>query len=775
MFILGILILAFPITAFAIQILIGKRLSPGGAWISVLAIFLSLICAVGIFVKVLTEPIPPGSARVHFRRVYPSDAIVYLKSGETLEGTIVERIPKRDVKLQEVGKTELTTIPVDEIENIEEGWRWIDLSGRKIPHFTKGGSGGIYIGMRFDTTTAIALLMVTITCSFITLFSIGYMHGDPRYSRFFAYLSLFSFAMLLLVLSDNLFTLFIGWELMGLCSYLLIGFWFERPGVHISPATAGTKAFMTTKIGDVLLFIGMMIAFVSLGSFQFDNIFDGVTRGDLNSGWLTVAGLMIFCGAIGKSAQFPLHTWLPDAMEGPTPVSALIHAATMVAAGVFLVARMFPILTPNASLAVAYIGGFTAIFAATIAIVRMDIKRVLAYSTVSQLGYMMLGLGVGSYVAGVSHLITHGFFKALLFLGSGSVIHAVGTQDMRNMGGLRKKMPITFWTFLIGTLSISGVPFLFSGFWSKDAILGATLGYVMAHPGHILLFLMSIIAAGMTAFYMFRLVYMTFFGEPRDEEAYHHAHESPTNMTIPLIVLAIFSLAIVNPLWFNEDFIQSSHIGATVEEVEHANLLSDTSIPLVSNSSNPGRASAESAISPLGRPLLFAEATVLYAAEGEHDGNAHLIAMILSIVMAGLGILFATLFYLTKRYSAERVTARFRGFYTVLWNKYYFDEIYDKLFVKPLIGPITGLIGGFDLSVIDGIVNGMGTIWRWISDISGRIDYFGVDGLVNGVASVTIYSARVRRIQTGLIQNYLLLIFGGIGGLVILMLILRAI
>ncbi|MFQ6042493.1 MAG: NADH-quinone oxidoreductase subunit L [Candidatus Poribacteria bacterium] len=763
MFILGILILAFPITAFVIQILIGKRLSPRGAWISVLAIFVSLICAIGVFVKVLRES--QGPERVHFRRVYPSDATVYLKSGEKLEGTIVERIPGNDVKLQEksprpplvkgeIGKAKLTTIPIDEIENIEEGWKWIDLGGRKI-----------YIGMRFDATTAIALLMVSITCSFITLFSIGYMHGDPRYSRFFAYLSLFSFAMLLLVLSDNLFTLFIGWELMGLCSYLLIGFWFERSGVHISPATAGTKAFMTTKIGDVLLFIGMMIAFASVGSFQFDNIFDGVTRGNLNGAWLTVAGLMIFCGAIGKSAQFPLHTWLPDAMEGPTPVSALIHAATMVAAGVFLVARMFPILTPNASLTVAYIGGFTAIFAATIAIVRMDIKRVLAYSTVSQLGYMMLGLGVGSYVAGVSHLITHGFFKALLFLGSGSVIHAVGTQDMQNMGGLRKKMPITFWTFLIGTLSISGVPFLFSGFWSKDEILGATLDYVMSHPGHILLFLMSIIAAGMTAFYMFRLVYMTFFGEPRDEEAYHHAHESPANMTIPLIVLAIFSFAIVNPLWFNEDFINSSKLDMTTTTTGHANLPANAPIALATNPGDIGySASAESG-----------GATVLYAAEGEHDGNAHLIAMILSIVMAGLGILFATLFYLTKRYSAERVTERFRGFYTVLWNKYYFDEIYDKLFVKPLIGPITGLVGRFDLSVIDGIVNGMGTIWRWISDISGRMDYFGVDGLVNGIASATIYSARLRRIQTGLIQNYLLLIFGGIGGLVILMLILRAI
>ncbi len=749
MFTLGILILAFPITAFAIQIFIGKRLAPKGAWISVVAIFASLICAVGVFVKVLSQ-----EDRAHFRRIFPETATVHLKNGSQVEGSIVKRVSNEPIEIQVNG--EHRTIHRDEIAQIEEGWNWINLGKSKIA-----------IGMRFDTSTAIALLMVTITCSVITLFSIGYMHGDPRYSRFFAYLSLFSFAMLLLILSDNLLTLFIGWELMGLCSYLLIGFWFERKGVHIAPSIAGTKAFMTTKLGDVLLFIGMMIAFVSVGSLQFDSIFDGVAHGDLNGAWLTAAGILILCGAIGKSAQFPLHTWLPDAMEGPTPVSALIHAATMVSAGVFLVARMFPILTPNASLVVAYIGGFTAIFAATIALVRLDIKRVLAYSTVSQLGYMMLSLGVGSYFAGIYHLITHGFFKALLFLGSGSVIHAVHTQDMRNMGGLRKKMPITFLTFLIGALSISGVPVLFSGFWSKDKILGATLEFVTKQPGHFLLFVMSIVAAGLTAFYMFRLVYMTFFGKPRDEEAYHHAHESPKSMWIPLVVLAFFSLAIVSPLWFNEGFIVDPPRAyeMTAEGTEHANLPLDAPIALATNPGGVGHSTTTGAV----------DSTVLYAAEGEHHSNAHTIAMILSIVMAGLGILFATLFYLTKRYSAERMTERFRGFYTVLWNKYYFDEIYDKLFIKPLIGPITGLFGRFDLSVIDGIVNGMGTIWKWISDISGIIDYYVVDGLVNGVASVTIYSARARRIQTGLLQNYLLLIFGGIGGLVILMLILKAI
>ena len=371
------------------------------------------------------------------------------------------------------------------------------------------------MGFYFDSVTAMMLLVVTIVSSLVHIFSIGYMHGDPRYPRFFAFLSLFSFSMLFLVVSDNLLGIYIGWELVGLCSYLLIGFWFEKD----SAADACKKAFLTTRVGDVGMFVGMMMLFTKFHTFALygeGGIFAAVAN--LGSGdivWLSIAGVLIFCGAIGKSAQVPLHTWLPDAMEGPTPVSALIHAATMVAAGVYLTARMFPILTPDSSLTIAYVGGITAIVAATIAIVRFDIKRVLAYSTISQLGFMMLGIGAGSYVAGLFHLTTHAFFKALLFLGSGSVIHALAVhngshgddhdhesehhdaehgetehhddagfdshgipaeQDMRHMGGLRRKMPITFLTMLIATLSISGVPFVFSGFWSKDAILAGVLG-----------------------------------------------------------------------------------------------------------------------------------------------------------------------------------------------------------------------------------------------------------------------------------------------------------
>ena len=440
----------------------------------------------------------------------------------------------------------------------------------------------ISMGFYLDSVTVIMLIVVTLVSSLVHIFSIGYMHGDPRYPRFFAYLSLFSFSMLFLVVSDNLLGIYIGWELVGLCSYLLIGFWFEKD----SASNACKKAFLTTRVGDIGMFIGMMMLFTKFKTFSLhDGSQNGIftlaeatlTTGDMF--WLSAAGILIFCGAIGKSAQVPLHTWLPDAMEGPTPVSALIHAATMVAAGVYLTARMFPILTVSSSLVIAYVGGITAIVAATIAIVRFDIKRVLAYSTVSQLGYMMLAIGAGSYVAGLFHLTTHAFFKALLFLGSGSVIHAFHAmhshshdqghdeshvddeahehddhslvhehgseippdQDMRNMGGLRRKMPITFITMLIATLSISGVPFVFSGFWSKDKILAGVLGRAMEWNSihHYILFALALLAACITAFYMFRLIFMTFFGEPRNQEMHNMAHESPWVMTAPLIILAV--------------------------------------------------------------------------------------------------------------------------------------------------------------------------------------------------------------------------------------------
>ena len=330
------------------------------------------------------------------------------------------------------------------------------------------GKTSLEIGFMVDPLTAAMLAMVTTVCLMIFIYSQGYMHGDRLYSRFFAYISLFATGMLGLVIADNLLLAFLSWEIMGLCSYLLIGFWFEKP----EAANAGKKAFITTKVGDVLLFLGILLLYLQTGSLTFETIFEEVNH--LHPNIVLASGLLIFAGAVGKSAQFPLHVWLPDAMEGPTPVSALIHAATMVAAGVYLVARTFPIFTAlqghPALVPVAIIGAFTAFFASTIAVAQNDIKRVLAYSTISQLGYMMTALGVGGFVAGVFHLITHAFFKGLLFLGSGSVIHGVGTNDMMEMGGLRKSMPLTFWTFLAGMLALSGIP-PFAGFWSKDEIL----------------------------------------------------------------------------------------------------------------------------------------------------------------------------------------------------------------------------------------------------------------------------------------------------------------
>ena len=654
------------------------------------------------------------------------------------------------------------------------------------------------MGFYLDSVTVIMLIVVTLVSSLVHIFSMGYMHGDPRYPRFFAYLSLFSFSMLFLVVSDNLLGIYIGWELVGLCSYLLIGFWFEKD----SAANACKKAFLTTRVGDVGMFIGMMMLFAefrTLSLYGDSGIFEAVST--LESGqilWLSIAGILIFCGAIGKSAQVPLHTWLPDAMEGPTPVSALIHAATMVAAGVYLTARMFPILTPSSSLVIAYVGGITALVAATIAIVRFDIKRVLAYSTVSQLGYMMLAIGAGSYVAGLFHLTTHAFFKALLFLGSGSVIHAFHAmhahhndehangeehehndhglvhehgseipldQDMRNMGGLRRKMPWTFGTMLIATLSISGVPFIFSGFWSKDKILGGVLGRAMEWNSvhHYILFGMALIAAGITAFYMFRLIFMTFFGEPRNQEMHDMAHESPWVMVVPLLALAFLSFPVVNTLWFNKDYVKpppQPHIHAP----QHAQILPDTK----TDDANFGIAffgisEAEAAEDEGG-----------HADDAHHavHERAHNIAMVLSIIVAGLGILFSWLFYHRRRFSAESVATKFSPVYNLFWNKYYFDEFYDGVLVALTVWK-SRLFAKFDLSVVDGIVNGVGAITRQIfAAFIGFFDNRVVDGIVNRVAEVTwAAGGRIRRIQTGSIQTYLFVVLGGI---VLIILIFRA-
>ncbi len=388
------------------------------------------------------------------------------------------------------------------------------------------------MGMLADGLAAMMLVVVSIVSFLVHLYSMGYMHGDSRFSLFFTFLQLFSASMFGLVLANNYLQMYIFWELVGLCSYLLIGFWYEKQ----SASDAAKKAFLTTRVGDVGMMIGMLLIFFTTGSFAFGDIFGMVEAGTIPATILTASSILLFCGAVGKSAQFPLHVWLPDAMEGPTPVSALIHAATMVAAGVYLVGRSFPLFSasPQAMMTVAIIGVFTAIFAATIAVVQTDIKKILAYSTISQLGYMIFALGMGAYVAGLFHLMTHAFFKALLFLGAGSVIHATGTQEISEMGGLAKKMKVTTWTFVIGSLSLSGFP-IFAGFWSKDEILGFAFD-----TGRYVFFAIGAFTAFLTAFYMFRLIFVVFAG--KQSHASEHAHESPKTMTIPLVILSVLAV-----------------------------------------------------------------------------------------------------------------------------------------------------------------------------------------------------------------------------------------
>jgi NADH-quinone oxidoreductase subunit L len=577
------------------------------------------------------------------------------------------------------------------------------------------GATALDIGVQIDPLTVSLLFMVPLVCLMIFIYSIGYMEGDPRYSRFFAYICLFATGMLGLVVADNLLLLFVCWEVMGLCSYLLIGFWFEKP----SAMWAGLKAFVTTRIGDVLFMLGMVMLYWQTRDLSFEAVFDGVeVVAQTNPTLMYVTALLVFAGAVGKSAQFPLHVWLPDAMEGPTPVSALIHAATMVAAGVFLVARMLPIflvLPPAPALVwVAAIGAFTALFASTIAIAQDDIKRVLAYSTISQLGYMIMALGLGGFVAAVFHLITHAFFKALLFLGSGSVIHGTDTNDMMQMGGLRKKMPYTYWTFLIGMLALAGVPPL-AGFWSKDEILA------VAFQQNPVVWVMGTIAAFITAFYMTRQVCLTFFGEPREPGI--HAHESPAVMYVPLIILAV-GAALLGFVGVPADFpILGSLLGNRIEAFlgEQFHQWHYVHLPHVSFNAS---------------------------------------VMLISVVMAGAGIGLGYLVYGRKPLVAGQrdPLERMGVVWTVLRNKYYIDEIYRATIIRGTIA-LASLLLRFDLGIIDGIVNLIGKLterWSWVS---GLFDSYVIDGIVNGVGRVTsAVGEELRYIQTGRVQNYMIIV-----------------
>ena len=600
------------------------------------------------------------------------------------------------------------------------------ISGRGVdvsfPWFATGDYL-LSVGAAVDPLGALMLVVVSVVGLLVQIYSVGYMHGDVRFSRYFAYLSLFIFSMYGLVLSNSFFLLFIFWELVGICSYLLIGFWFEKK----SAADAGKKAFITNRIGDFGFLIGVLMLASAAGTFQFKEIFHAAQSGQFAPAFLTVAAIFLFGGAIGKSAQFPLHVWLPDAMEGPTPVSALIHAATMVAAGVYMVARCFPLFSasPQASLVVATIGGITAIMAATIACTQFDIKRVLAYSTLSQLGYMMLGLGSGGYVAGMFHLMTHAFFKALLFLGAGSVIHAMHEQDIRQMGGLSKYMKVTSLTFLAACLAIAGVP-PFSGFWSKDEILVA-----VRQSGNTTLYVLAVAGAALTAFYMFRLYFIVFAGAEKKK-----AHESPAVMAAPLAVLGVLSVCAG---WVGLPWVKTGIVSFLTGTQAHA---------------TAGAAAQTQA---------HAAAAGAHAA---HHGPDYAV-MGTSLLVVGGGILLAYATYMKSWVSREAFSKRLPLLYKLVYNKYYVDEIYLVLVVMPVVRLARGLYA-FDLAVIDGAVNGTASLTVLLSKAKRWFDLYVIDGLVNGVAWLTQLFGRVgRRVQSGYVQQYALMILIGLGTILI--------
>ena len=603
-------------------------------------------------------------------------------------------------------------------EAIVQQYGWINLGNTLI-----FGPVIINLGIVLDNLSVVMLVVVCLISALTHLFSIKYMEGDVRYNRYFAYLGIFTFSMLGIVLSDNLLMMYIFWELVGFSSYILIGYWYEKPG----PQYASKKAFIVNRIGDIGFFSGIMIIYAFTGSFNFTDVFAAIHAGKLSGAWLTATGILIFCGAVGKSAQFPLHVWLPDAMEGPTPVSALIHAATMVAAGVYLVARTFVMMTADALLVIAYTGLVSAFISATIAITQNDIKKILAYSTISQLGLMIMALGVGAYTPGFMHLVTHASFKACLFLGAGSVIIALHhEQDIRKMGGLKNKMPITYWTFLIASLALSGVP-LTSGFLSKDGIIAGTIAFANLTGDYIFPVVSSAIV-GLTAFYMFRLIFTAFHGEPKDKKLYEKCKESSWMVTVPLIILAVFSIFIFysfNPIdagsgWLSKYFP-------------------------VPNS-----------VVPESQRFGFTEV---------YDGafhNAHYTAMALSLLCAGAGILLAAAFYKWKKFSADGIAEKIRPLYKFSLNKWYFDELYETTIVKGTL-TLCRAMKWFDDKIIDGAVNGVAYITKKSSFGSRRFDDGFIDGLVNLTGStVMFFGLLFRKIQTGKIQNYLAYVVFGI-------------
>jgi len=687
---LALLILFLPLLSFVLQIFFGRRYEDKkGEWVSVGLVFTTLIMALVMLGLMLSKSDPGFSLEVH--------------------------------------------------------QSWLDLGVFKID-----------LGIFIDNITVIMLVVVALISSLVHLYSTAYMAGDVRYSRYFGFLGIFTFSMNGIVLANSLFMIYIFWELVGLSSYLLIGHWWEKE----SAANASKKAFITNRIGDIGMFTGMLIIATVLGTFNFqligERIHDGMwaaNAGMLFGGiephkLLTFAGVLVFMGAVGKSAQFPLHVWLPDAMEGPTPVSALIHAATMVAAGVYLTVRIFPFLTADAMATIAFIGGFTAIYAATIAITQNDIKKVLAYSTVSQLGYMIMAIGTGAYVAGFFHLVTHAMFKGALFLASGSVIHAMhhslhhlkdhdtDPQDMRNMGGLKSKMPITFAVFMVTTAAISGIP-LFSGFLSKDAILAGTWAYAAnVHDGWLahlhLAWILPVFgfgAAAITAFYMFRLIFMTFYGEPKQARIFKHIKESPKVMTVPLMVLALFSLFFIFTLPSVNPFSDHGWFTTVVQTPESA--------------------------------VMTGPAFELEHFEHALHG-AHIPAMVTSLLVAGLGILLSVLVYLLKKISAENLAVKLGALYKGSFNKWYMDEFYINGIIRPFLKGCDA-IARFDLDFYDHyFINGWGRNVKRSSKGVGLADDLIVDGAVNFSGIIFQWLGwTLKFVQTGKIQNYLIFVLIG--------------
>ncbi|MCX7857465.1 MAG: NADH-quinone oxidoreductase subunit L [Deltaproteobacteria bacterium] len=629
------LIPCFPAVGFLINGLLGKKLPKAVvSWVGCLSVFFSFVCSAVLFFELL--------------RLAPE-----------------ARIIEKDV------------------------FDWI-VSGEFVTR----------VGFRIDPLSIVMCLVVSGVGFLIHVYSVGYMHDDPGYSRYFTYLNLFVFMMLILVTANNLLLMFVGWEGVGLCSYLLIGFWFEKD----SASNAGKKAFIVNRIGDYGFLVGIFLLFVSLGTKGVWTLnFSELERNAnlLSESLTALITLLFFIGATGKSAQIPLYVWLPDAMEGPTPVSALIHAATMVTAGVYMIARLNFLysMAPEIMFIVALVGVLTAMFAASIGFAQYDIKRVLAYSTISQLGYMFVGVGVGAYAAGIFHLMTHAFFKALLFLGAGSVMHALaGELDMRKMGGLKKYLPTTHWTFLVACLAIAGIPGL-SGFFSKDEILWKA--FLFPHAG-VLIYIIGLVTAGMTAFYMFRLLFNTFYGKERlDEEVKHHVHESPKVMTIPLIILAILSIV-------------GGYVG-----IPHA---------------LGGGAHFEKFLEPVFRG-------VSQKADYHHSLVVEIGLMVLSVIVALIGIYVAYVYFLKKPDLSEKFVKKHEKLYKTVHNKYFVDEIYGFLFVDNLLRVGRFLKNVIDEAIIDGIVNGLGYFMRGLGGIlrflqSGYVQAYAFSMIVGAIVVV---------------------------------------